>query len=64
MEKNAENIYYLVKCTSDIYTLQYSHNKVRDVIKYGELVCGVVYLNPFANSKQRYTPYETKLKEN
>ena len=38
--------------------MKFSNNIVIDVIKYGELMCDTVYLNPFANFKQWYTPYE------
>ena len=62
--KNAENWYYLVKCTSGSYTFQSSHNIGRYVIKSSDLMCGAVYLNPFANFKQWYIPYEkTKVKQ-
>ena len=64
IEKNAENWYYLGKCTSDSYTLQSSHNIGRDVIKVGELVCDAVYLNPFANFNKWYTPNGKKLRGN
>ena len=47
----------LVKWKSDSYTFQSYHKIVRDVIKVGELVCDVVYLNPFANFNQWYTTY-------
>ena len=51
IDKNAEN----VKWKSGSYTLQYSHKIARDVIKDGEFVCDVVYLNIFANFNQWYT---------
>ena len=51
---------YLVKLTSDSYTLQSSNSIVRYFIKAGELVCDAVYLNPFSNFKQWYNTYEKK----
>ena len=63
IEKNAENEYYLVKWKIDSYNLQYSHNIVKDMIKNVDLVCDALYLNPFVNFKQWYTPYE-KCKNN
>ena len=62
--QNAENWYYLVKWTSGSYTLQYSHNIVRDVIKAGELMCDAEYLNPFDYFKQSYITYEKSIKNN
>ena len=52
IDKNAENEYYLVKWTSNSYTLQSSHMIGKYVIKAGELVCDTVYLNSFDNFKQ------------
>ena len=60
IDNNAENEYYIVKWTSDSYTLQSSHKIVRYVIKSGELVCGAVHLNTFAHFRQLYTPYRVK----
>ena len=58
MDKNAETGYYIGKWKSDSYTLQYSHNIRKNVIKDVELVYDAVYLNPFAYFKQWYKPYE------
>ena len=63
IEINAENWYYLVKWKSARYNLHYSHKTGKYVIKTGDLVCYPVYLNPFENFKQWYTPYEKKMKE-
>ena len=49
LTKNAENGYYPVKLTRFSYTLQSYHKIGRYFIKFGELVCDVVYLNPFCN---------------
>ena len=49
-----ERRYYLVKCKSDSYTLQFSHNIIKYVINSGELVFDTVYLNPLDNSKKSY----------
>ena len=57
MDKNAENGYYLDKWISDSYTLQYYHKIGRDFIKASELMYDALYLNPYSNSKQWYTPY-------
>ena len=57
IENNVENIYFLVKWTSDSYTLQYSPKIGRQFIKADELACYSVYLNTFDNFKQWYTPY-------
>ena len=45
IDKNAENWHYLVKFTSDGYTLHSSHKLGKYGIKASELVCDVVYLN-------------------
>ena len=58
LTKNAENLYYLLKQTSDSYTLQSSHKIGIYVIKSGELVFDAVYLNLFVNYKRWYIPYE------
>ena len=63
LTKVQQNRYNIVKWTSDSYNFQYSHKIGRYVIKADELVCDVVYLNPFHNFKQWYTTYE-KMKEN
>ena len=55
LETNAENGYYLVKWTSESYTLKSSQNLGKD-----ELVHDAVYLNPLDNFKLWYTPYENK----
>ena len=49
--QNLESGYYLVKWTSEMYTLQYTKKLGNDVIKAGDLGCGSVYLNPLANFK-------------
>ena len=36
----------------------------RGVINSGGLLCDAVYLNPFANLKQWYTPYGKKSRKN
>ena len=59
-DKNVENGYYLVKWTSDSYILQFYHKIERDIIKDGGFVCGVLYLNTFANFKQWYIYYGKK----
>ena len=64
LTKNTENGYYLVKWTSDSYIVRSSHKIVKDVIKYGYLVCDAVYLNTLANFKQWYTTYEKLRKTN
>ena len=61
--KNAENGYYIIEWTSDIYTFHYSHKIGRYVIKSGELVCDEVYFNQFANFKQFYTPHGGGMKK-
>ena len=43
--------------------MQYSYKTGIYVIKAGELVHDAVYLNPFANFKQWYTPYGKKRME-
>ena len=53
----------LVKCASDSFTFQSYHNIGRCVIKVGEFMCDVVYLNPFANLKQWYNHYVKKGKQ-
>ena len=58
IDKNAENWYYLVKWTSGSYTLPYYHSMGENVTKAGYLVYDSFYLNPFANFRQCYTPYE------
>ena len=44
--------------TSEIYNLQSSQKLGNVVIKDGDFVCDVVYLNTIANFKQWYTSYE------
>ena len=61
--KHAEIGYYLVKWKSEIYNFQSSRNLGNDFIKVCELVCDEVYLNPLANFKQWYTPYENPTKK-
>ena len=61
--KNSENWYYLVKWTSGSYNLNYYHNIGRYIIKTGELVCDVEYLNSFANFRKWYNPYGKIMKE-
>ena len=56
--KNTESGYYIVKCRSKSYTLQSYIKLVKDVLKALVLVCDDVYLNPHANSKKWYKPYE------
>ena len=63
IDKNEENGYYIVKWKSDSYNVQSSHKIGINFIKAGELVFDVVYFNPFANSKQRYTPYGGEIKD-
>ena len=45
IDKNTENLYYLVKFTSDSYTLQSSHKIGIGVINDCGLLCDAVYLN-------------------
>ena len=58
IETNAESGYYPVKLTSESFTLQSSRKLVNGVFKAGELLCDAAYLNPLANFKQLYTPYQ------
>ena len=46
-----------MKCTSEIYTSQYSHKLGKYIIKAGELVWDAVYLNPLDNVNQWYSTY-------
>ena len=57
IDKNSDSGYYLVKWTSESYTLQYSQKLGKYFIKIDELVCDAVYLNPLANFNKWYTPY-------
>ena len=43
IDKNAQNKYCIVKCTSDSYTLQSSHNIGKYFIKARDLVCYALY---------------------
>ena len=61
--KKLKSGYYLVKWTIYSYTLKFSHKIVNILIKAGELVCDVLYLNPPSNFNQWYTPYEKKTKD-
>ena len=44
--KNVKRGYYLVKWTSESYTLLYSKNPGNNIIKATELVCNELYFNP------------------
>ena len=48
---------YLVEWASEIYIFQYYHKIGIDVIKDGELVCDLVYLNTLSHFKKWYAPY-------
>ena len=58
IDKNSESGYYLVKWTSDSYTLQSSHKLEKYGINTGGLVFDALYFNPVANVKHWYTPFE------
>ena len=58
IDKNAESEYYIVKWTIESYSFQSSQKLGTYFIKSGGLVCDALHLNPLANFKQWYTPYE------
>ena len=60
IDRNEKSGYYIVKWTSESYNLQSSKKLGKYVINACNLVCDVVYLNPPANFKQQYNPYEDK----
>ena len=58
IEKYIEIVYYIVKWTSKICTLQSYQKLGKYVINTSELVYDEVYLNQLSNFKQLCTPYE------
>ena len=54
IDKNLECGYYLVKFTSDSYTLQYFREILKYLIKYGEMMCDSVYISIQPSSMPPY----------
>ena len=52
IDKHAECGYYIVKCTSNIYTFQYYYKIGKYLTNTGELVWDVLYFNQLDNFNQ------------